>query len=133
TLHCHGAPATLVGPPGSYLTRPGFQHGAGGIAACWHGALTCLLQAVRSALIGQPHADPHRLAHLGAMDVSLHQAAWLLRDAAAVIDAHPRHPGTTAIQRARLGVEAAAEDILRRLPRALGPAPLCTDATLARA
>ena len=30
-------PAVVVGAPGEYLTRPGFWHGAVGVAACWYG------------------------------------------------------------------------------------------------
>ena len=30
-------PAEPVGPPGWYLTRPGFAWGGMGVAACWHG------------------------------------------------------------------------------------------------
>src|SRR2546427_13009257 len=63
--------------------------------------------------------DPHRLAHLGALDVSLGSAASLLREAAACIDARPSDPCLLAVSRARLAVEAAAEDVLRRVPRAI--------------
>lgn len=131
TMHCQSAQGVLVGAPGSYLSRPGFQHGGGGVAACWYGALTYIVETVRDALSRQP-ADPHRLAHLGAMDVSLSQAAALLRAAAAAIDAAPSDPCTLPIQRARLAVEAAAEDVLLRTPRSLGAGPLCSDAKLAR-
>jgi len=33
-----GVPALPVGRPGEYLSRPGFWHGAIGVAACWLGA-----------------------------------------------------------------------------------------------
>jgi hypothetical protein len=68
-VHLDGASATLIGQPGDYLRRPGFQHGGAGIAACWYGASTRmadhLLQACRR------HAEPHAMAHLGAVDAAL--------------------------------------------------------------
>ena len=38
TVTFDGAPATLVGEPGQYLSRPGFWHGGAGVAAVWWGA-----------------------------------------------------------------------------------------------
>ncbi len=76
--------------------------------------------------------DPHRQAHLGALDVALASAAGLLRDAAARIDATPSDPCLLAVSRARLAVEAAAEEVLRRVPRAIGPGPLCKNRGLAQ-
>lgn len=129
-VHFDGATGVLVGAPGQYLSRPGFHHGGAGVAACWHGAAariaSHLLQAVTQG------GDPHRLAHLGALDVALGSAASLLREAAADIDARPSDPCLLAVSRARLAVEAAAEDVLRRVPRAIGPGPLCKNKSLAR-
>lgn len=129
-VHFEGATGVLVGAPGQYLSRSGFHHGGAGVAACWYGAAarmaSHLLQAVTQG------GDPHRLAHLGALDVALGSAASLLREAAAGIDARPSDPCLLAVSRARLAVEAAAEDVLRRVPRAIGPGPLCKNKSLAR-
>ncbi|MDR3017328.1 MAG: acyl-CoA/acyl-ACP dehydrogenase [Delftia acidovorans] len=129
-VHFDGATGVLVGAPGQYLSRSGFHHGGAGVAACWYGAAariaSHLLQAATQG------GDPHRLAHLGALDVALGSATSLLREAAADIDARPSDPCLLAVSRARLAVEAAAEDVLRRVPRAVGPGPLCKNKSLAR-
>lgn len=129
-VHFDGATGVLVGEPGQYLSRPGFHHGGAGVAACWHGAAARIASHLQQA-VGQGE-DPHRQAHLGALDVALAGAAGLLRDAAARIDATPSDPCLLAVSRARLAVEAAAEGVLRRVPRAIGPGPLCKNRGLAQ-
>lgn len=129
-VHFDGATGVLVGEPGQYLSRPGFHHGGAGVAACWHGAAARIASHLQQA-VGQGE-DPHRQAHLGALDVALAGAAGLLRDAAARIDATPSDPCLLAVSRARLAVEAAAEEVLRRVPRAIGPGPLCKNRGLAQ-
>ncbi|WP_288898886.1 acyl-CoA dehydrogenase family protein [uncultured Delftia sp.] len=129
-VHFDGATGVLVGEPGQYLSRPGFHHGGAGVAACWHGAAARIASHLQQA-VGQ-REDPHRQAHLGALDVALAGAAGLLRDAAARIDATPSDPCLLAVSRARLAVEAAAEEVLRRVPRAIGPGPLCKNRGLAQ-
>ncbi|WP_212644696.1 acyl-CoA dehydrogenase family protein [Delftia sp. PE138] len=129
-VHFDGATGVLVGAPGQYLSRPGFHHGGAGVAACWHGAAARIASHLQQA-VGQGE-DPHRQAHLGALDVALAGAAGLLRDAAARIDATPSDPCLLAVNRARLAVEAAAEEVLRRVPRAIGPGPLCKNRGLAQ-
>lgn len=126
-----GAPAQQVGKPGAYIARPGFYHGSGGIAACWYGATASIVALVHMTLRGRSEAL-HGLAHLGAMDVSLAQAASLLRVAAQTIDASPHLACEYSIGRARLAVESAAETILIRAPRALGAGPMCKNARFAR-
>lgn len=71
-MHFRHAEATLVGGAGAYTNRPGFWHGAAGIAACWYGALTYIATCVLYA--GREHSNPHSLVHLGAIDVTLHLA-----------------------------------------------------------
>lgn len=128
-VHFNGVPGVLVGAPGEYLSRPGFSHGGAGVAACWYGA------AVRIArTLQQKHSlgsDPHGQVHLGAIDVALSGAVQLLREAAESIDTNPASPCFLAVQRARLAVEAAVEEVLRRVSRALGPGPLCMERDLA--
>ncbi|OAE56814.1 acyl-CoA dehydrogenase [Achromobacter xylosoxidans] len=125
------APCTLVGKPGDYVRRPGFLHGGAGVAACWYGGLVRIAQSLRAAL-PVASADPHRLAHLGAVDVALAQARAVLRETAAEIDAHPRQSCAMACARARLAVEAAAAVVVERAARALGAGPLCRDAGFAQ-
>lgn len=124
--------ARPVGGPGDYLDRPGFWHGGAGVAACWYGgalgAARVLLAAARDRVL-----SPHALAHLGAVDAVVSGLAAHLSVAAAEIDADPDGPG--AQQRAgrlRARVEAGATEVLDRVGRALGAAPVCLDPVHAR-
>lgn len=134
TVQFSGAPAIAVGAPGSYLTRPGFWHGAIGVSACWLGGA----RAVASPLYdraGNESADPHALAHLGAVDAALTAAEATLVSAAYQVDADPRDRSGTAeliARRTRAVVETAVDEALTRTARALGPGPLSQDAQHAR-
>lgn len=130
------APAVAVGEPGAYLRRVGFWLGAAGVAACWYGGAVAvgrmLWQAAR-----RRDLNPHALAHLGAVDATLSSAAAVLWEAAAAADRHgdPAADDVVSVADAqrralqvRAVVEAAATDTIGRVGRALGPAPLATDA-----
>lgn len=129
-----GAAATPVGEPGAYLTRPGFWHGAVGVAACWYGSACEIVRPLHARAVSG-RADAHALAHLGAVTAGLHAARTALRSAAIQIDSG--QPADPVARRARARavravVEAAATDTLDRVGRALGAAPLCMDAAHAR-
>ena len=127
----HDASATPVGAPGSYLTRPGFWHGAIGVAAVWWGGARGVSAPLYDA-VGAGRAHPHAVAHLGAIEVLLQSSAALLRQAAAAMDTGPVEVGERAALTVRAAVEAAATEIIERVGRALGPAPLCHDRSHAR-
>ena len=128
------APAVPVGRPGEYLSRPGFWHGAVGVAACWMGGA----RAVAAPLYGRAtddSADAHALAHLGAVDAALTAAEATLAWAAAEVDADPlNRKGAAEViaRRTRAVVETAVDEAIARTARALGPAPLCQDAQHAK-
>jgi alkylation response protein AidB-like acyl-CoA dehydrogenase len=124
-------PATLVGAPHAYVRRPGFWHGGAGIAACWYGAAAQIGRTLRDACAQR--ADPHRLAHLGAVEVALQAAAAVLRETAAHIDANPLADAQREATRVRLVVEEAATAVMHHATRTLGAGPLCRDARFARA
>jgi len=115
----------LVGPPGFYLGRPGFWHGACGPAACWAGGAAGLVDWAAK----QTRNDPHTLAHFGAMRSSLWAMEALLDAAGAEIDRSPTDGVAARVRalRVRHLVETHATDILRRLARAYGPHPLAFD------
>ncbi|MEJ8851567.1 acyl-CoA dehydrogenase [Variovorax rhizosphaerae] len=125
------ARGVMLGAPGDYTRRPGFWHGGAGIAACWYGGALGIANTVRA--LSRTTKDPHRLAHLGAIDVAMAGAAALLREAAAAIDAQPDANAEALALRTRLAIEAAAEQVLRHAGRALGAGPLCRNARFARA
>ncbi len=116
--------------PGWYTARPGFWHGALGPAACWAGGAAGLVDlALRTS-----RQDAHTLAHLGAMRADVWALSAYLDAAGREIDACGDR-GTDARVRAltvRHLVEQACTDVLRRLPRALGPVPLAMDEAFQR-
>ncbi|MGN6687679.1 MAG: acyl-CoA dehydrogenase family protein [Actinomycetales bacterium] len=123
-------PALEVGAPMAYLERPGFWHGAIGVAACWHG---CAVGIARTALDTLRRRDlgPHAYAQLGAIDVALASSDGALRSAATAIDADPEDKRGAAQRRAmrvRAVVERSATEVIERVGRALGPWPLAQDA-----
>ena len=120
-----------LGAPGDYTRRPGFWHGGAGIAACWLGGALGIATMTRD--LSRATEEPHRLAHLGAIDVALAGAAALLREAAAAIDATPGANAQALALRCRLAVEAAAESVMRHAGRALGAGPLCRNERFAHA
>ncbi len=125
TITFHAAdlePDALIGPPGWYLDRPGFWHGACGPAACWAGGVTGLVNYATES----NREDPHTLAHLGAMQANLWALEAFLDRAGEQADAAPQD--RAAAQRraftVRHLVEQTCTDTLRRFARAYGPYPL---------
>jgi hypothetical protein len=124
------ADAVPVGEPGDYLGRPGFWHGAIGVAACWLGGADAVAAPLYQRA-AQDNADEHALAHLGAVDAALAAGKAMLASAAGQIDADPLdHAGTGELlaRRTRAVVEHAVDEAITRTGRALGPGPLCQDA-----
>ncbi|WP_395638668.1 acyl-CoA dehydrogenase [Pseudolysinimonas sp.] len=121
--------ATPVGEPGWYLTRPGFEWGGIGVAACWFGGAVGIARAVHAAARARP--NPFLLMHLGAIDRGLADARRALAEAASLVDA--RRGGERILaKRVRATVAAVAEDVIARAGHALGPAPLALDAEHAK-
>ncbi len=131
SVEFHEAPADRVGAPGRYLSRPGFWHGAIGVAAVWWGAAT----GIAAPLYDRAAAETlgiHGLAHLGAVDTGLVMGAALLREAATRIDEDADRPLERFALTVRAGIESSADDVMLRVGRALGPTLLCHDRAHAR-
>ncbi|WP_089041782.1 acyl-CoA dehydrogenase family protein [Pseudomonas fluorescens] len=114
-----------VGGPGDYLSRPGFWHGGIGIAACWYGAAQRLGEVLRAQCATR--AEPHALAHLGAVDSALNSAACVLRASAAQIDREPRADARQLAQQTRACIEDTVEQVIQHVGRAVGAGPYCKD------
>ncbi len=131
SVQLSGAIGVPVGLPGEYFARPGFWHGAMGVAACWlggaRGVAAPLYRAVADEHEGAT-ADVHAHAHLGAVDAALAAAEAMLVSAACFVDAEP-HDGRAELiaRRVRAVVERAVDEAIVRTGRALGPAPLVLD------
>ena len=121
----------LVGPPDSYLARPGFWWGGGGVAAVWLGGAAGVLDDVLP-LVG---TDQHRLAHVGALHAELQAVDALLVRTAETIDADPTDAHRTdahrtAVWTARAAAEHVCRSVLDRAPLVGGAAGLAGSATL---
>ena len=126
----HDAPAVAVGAPGEYLDRPGFWHGAIGVSACWLGGARAVAAPLYERAC-RDSADPHTLAHLGAVDAAITAAEATLASSAAQVDADPLDRDARAeliARRTRAVVESAVDEAISRTGRALGPGPLAQDA-----
>ncbi|MBV8349391.1 MAG: acyl-CoA dehydrogenase [Mycolicibacterium sp.] len=128
------APAVPIGRAGDYLDRPGFWHGAAGVAACWLGgarAVAAPLYQAGSAV----SPDAHVLAHLGAVDAAIAAGEAMLVSTASRVDADPTDRSGDAerlARRTRAVVETAVDEAITRTGRALGPGPLALDSRHAR-
>jgi alkylation response protein AidB-like acyl-CoA dehydrogenase len=123
------AHAVAVGDPGDYLSRPGFWHGAIGVAACWLGGARRVADPLYRCAASDS-ADAYSLAHLGAVDAAIAAGDAMLTAAAAQVDADPFDRSDSAellARRVRAIVEHAADEAISRTGRALGPGPLCQD------
>lgn len=121
--------AVAVGEPGDYLSRPGFWHGAIGVAACWLGGARRVADPLYRCAASKS-ADAYSLAHLGAVDAALAASDAILAAAATQVDADPFDRSDTAqllARRVRTVVEHAVDEAITRTGRALGPGPLCQD------
>lgn len=127
-------PADAVGGPEEYLARPGFWHGAVGVAAVWVGGAAGVAGALATAHARRP-LHVHALAHVGAVDAALAAAGCLLQDAGRQADADPGDAAGRArltAARVRAVAERTAAEVVDRVGRALGPAPLALDPDHAR-
>ena len=123
TVGLDGVRAVPVGGPGDYTDRPGFWHGAIGVAACWLGGAW----AVAAPLERSGRLDDHGLAHRGRVRVALHQAEAVLREAARQVDADPSAPAEHLAHCVRATVADCVDTVVRHVGRALGPGPLAFD------
>jgi alkylation response protein AidB-like acyl-CoA dehydrogenase len=119
--------AIPVGEPGWYLSRPGFQWGGIGVAACWYGGAVGIARSVLKQARSKPSSTLINI-HLGAIDEVLVAARLALRDAAGAIDAGTVPDPALLAARVRGIVARACEEVLWRSGHALGPSPLATNA-----
>jgi len=130
-----GVPAAAaIGAPGFYLERPGFWHGAVGVAACWYGGALGAYRMLCKQLRRTPPSE-HQAAHLGAVAATCRAMQLALDAAAHEIDAAPRAPSVHGRLRAlyvRQLVEQGCQDVLARVGRASGTWPLAFDRAHAR-
>lgn len=124
-------PARRVGSGADYFERPGFWHGAIGVAACWLGGARAVGDRVRRTR----RDDPVTRAHLGAVDTALWTGHAALAAAAAAVDRDPEDGAVAHVTalRTRAVIEGVATAVLDRAGRALGPGPMVAEADHAAA
>ena len=130
---CPVQPSDLVGPPGWYLERVGFWHGACGPAACWAGGAIGLVDDAHRVAATKAQ-NPHLLAQLGALAALEWEMRAILDAAGRGMDADRHHP-LRAMQRAlclRHTVERAVSQIVDLYGRAMGPQRLISAAIAQR-
>ncbi|MBB5162636.1 acyl-CoA dehydrogenase [Mycobacterium sp. AZCC_0083] len=127
---CNAA-AVPVGRPGEYLDRAGFWHGAMAVAACWLGGARGVAGPLYRAIADEHNSasgDVHAHAHLGAIDAALAAGEAMLLSAACYVDAEPHGDRAELMaRRVRAVVEHAADEVITRTGRALGPKTLALD------
>ena len=132
TLDFGGPPvpgSRAIGPPNFYLERPGFWHGATGVAACWYGGARGLVQEVVRSIGSHPSEIVaaeigHAVAHTELMRRTISSAA---RE----IDDDPRDRAGDAKRRAlvvRHAAHHAAQQVLVHAAAAGGARPFCLNA-----
>jgi alkylation response protein AidB-like acyl-CoA dehydrogenase len=122
-------PAVAIGDVGDYLSRPGFWQGAAGVAAVWLGGALGVAEALWESGRRRP-LHPHALAHAGAIDAALAAGEAILERAAQEFDSDPLDASGQAqlsARRARAVVERTAVEVIDRVARSLGAAPLALD------
>lgn len=124
TLRLDDVAAVPVGAPGDYVDRPGFWHGAVGVAALWAGGA----DAVADVLERSSRLDEHGLAHRGHVRTALAVSDALLQEAADAFDADPAAHDERRALVVRAAVARTVDDVVRHVGRATGPGPLAFDA-----
>jgi alkylation response protein AidB-like acyl-CoA dehydrogenase len=117
-----------IGGPGFYLDRPGFWHGAVGVAACWYGGARGLVDRLSESLAAScsdvvAAELGHARAHVAAMHAILDQAAR-------AIDEDPDDHRAGARERAlaaRHAVHESCQRVLEHVAAGGGARPLCHD------
>lgn len=119
----------LTAPIGDYSNRPGFWHGAIGVAACWAGGL----QSLMDHYLGHwARVDDHSSAQLGAAVSELEQTTAILEWAADEIDRDPAdivHARNRA-EWVRYCIERSCTRAIDHLEIGAGPAPLVETQTI---
>ncbi|HWG74003.1 MAG TPA: acyl-CoA dehydrogenase family protein [Acidimicrobiales bacterium] len=124
-----------VGPPGFYVERPGFWHGAVGVAACWYGGASRLVDDT-IGYMKESGSEAHALAHLGTAVATATAMRATLAWAAAEFDADPADKDGNARRVAatvREVVHSGCVEVMTRTAAAAGARLLCHDGGHGRA
>ncbi|MFT3695954.1 MAG: hypothetical protein QM831_22650 [Kofleriaceae bacterium] len=119
--------------PSFYLERPGFWHGAVGVAACWFGGALGAWRMLRARL--QQKLTSHQAVHAGVILAECEIMRSAIERAAHEIDESGRKPDPSGKRRALLVrhiVERGCMTVVEHVGRAGGTTPLVYDSAHAR-
>ena len=118
-----------IGDPDFYLRRPGFWHGAIGVAAVWAGGA----RAIHSSTVARVDtSNPHAAANVGRTFACITTMSLLLSAAGDDIDRSPDSLGMAEALAIRHVVAAGCRDVIASSQRATGPGPQVFDDTHAQ-
>ncbi|WP_151748707.1 acyl-CoA/acyl-ACP dehydrogenase [Acinetobacter lactucae] len=123
-------PVQSVGEPNSYLKRPGFWHGAAGVAACWYGAAVRLVGYLQESCQANP--NPYKKLYLGEVAQQLEITKQYFQYVAELIDHEPTLSHEREVRILRAQTEQCCLSVIERVGKALGARPFCEDATFAQ-
>ncbi|QXA09606.1 acyl-CoA dehydrogenase [Acinetobacter pittii] len=123
-------PVQSVGEPNSYLKRPGFWHGAAGVAACWYGAAVRLASFLQESCQANP--NPYKKLYLGEVAQQLEITKQYFQYVAELIDHKPTLSHEREVRILRAQTEQCCLSVIERVGKALGARPFCEDATFAQ-
>ena len=123
-------PVQPIGQPNSYLERPGFWHGAAGVAACWYGAAVRLASFLQESCQANP--NPFKKLYLGELAQQLAITKQYFQYVAELIDHQPLLSHEREIRILRAQTEQCCLSVIERVGKALGARPFCEDATFAQ-
>lgn len=123
-------PVQSVGEPNSYLKRPGFWHGAAGVAACWYGAAVRLASFLQESCQANP--NPYKKLYLGEVAQQLEITKHYFQYVAELIDHEPTLSHEREVRILRAQTEQCCLSVIERVGKALGARPFCEDATFAQ-
>ncbi|MGU3313618.1 acyl-CoA dehydrogenase [Acinetobacter sp. M5A5_2a] len=123
-------PVKPIGQPNSYLKRPGFWHGAAGVAACWYGAAVRLASFLQESC--QENPNPFKKLYFGESAQQLAITKQYFQYVAELIDHQPLLSHEREIRILRAQTEQCCLSVIERVGKALGARPFCEDATFAQ-
>ncbi|QNW95846.1 acyl-CoA dehydrogenase [Acinetobacter seifertii] len=125
-VHFDNTPVTVISQPNRYLERPGFWHGAAGVAACWYGAAVRLVGFLHESCKLNPNA--FKKMYLGELAQQLSVTKQYFQYIAKLIDDEPMLSHEREIRILRAQTEQCCQSVLQIVGKALGARPYCEEA-----
>ncbi len=125
-VHFDNTPVTVIGQPNRYLERPGFWHGAAGVAVCWYGAAVRLVSFLHESCKLSPNA--FKKMYLGELSQQLSVTKQYFQYIAKLIDEEPMLSHEREIRILRAQTEQCCQSVIQLVGKALGARPYCEEA-----